>query len=205
MTDYMTHLRKDKVFGKIVTEPLPPLVKAKNPFNELVASIICQQLSVKAARVIHGRFIDLHGGKYPAPKKVLLTAHNDLRNVGMSNSKAQYVKNVAAFAVENGMTLRQLNKMQDEEVQAYLTQIKGVGRWTVEMLMMFHLDRPDVFSIDDLGIQQAMAALYKWDTTDKKKLKVQMLKTSARWQPYRSYACRYLWRWKDMKLKDKKM
>ncbi len=91
--------------------------------------------------------------------------------------------------------------MDNEDVINYLTQIKGVGRWTVEMILMFTLGREDVFALDDLGIQQAMTHLYKLDGSDKKQLKQDMLKISARWAPYRTYACMYLWRFKDNKPK----
>jgi len=89
--------------------------------------------------------------------------------------------------------------MTNEEVIEYLTKIKGVGRWTVEMLLMFTLGREDVFAVDDLGIQQAMIAIYKLDKTDKKKLRADMLKISEKWSPYRSFACLYLWQHKDKK------
>ena len=89
--------------------------------------------------------------------------------------------------------------MSNEEIIELLTQIKGVGKWTVEMLLMFTLGREDVFAVDDLGIQQAMIRLYKLDPTDKKALKEKMLQLSAKWSPYRTYACLHLWQWKDEK------
>ena len=95
------------------------------------------------------------------------------------------------------MTYSKLRKMSNEEVIGYLIVIKGVGRWTIEMLLMFALGREDVFAVDDLGIQNAMIALYKLDHSDKKKLKESMLKVSGKWSPYRTYACLHLWRWKD--------
>ena len=90
-----------------------------------------------------------------------------------------------------------LGQMSNEEVIDLLTQIKGVGRWTVEMILMFTLGREDVFAVDDLGIQQAITKLYKLDATDKKLMKGKMLQISSKWSPYRTYACRYLWGWKD--------
>ena len=87
--------------------------------------------------------------------------------------------------------------MQDEEIVELLTQIKGVGKWTVEMLLMFSLGREDVFAVDDLGIQQAMTKIYKLPVDDKKKLKESMLNISSKWSPYRTYACLHLWGWKD--------
>ncbi len=87
--------------------------------------------------------------------------------------------------------------MENEDVIAYLTQIKGVGRWTVEMLLMFALGREDVFAIDDWGVQNAMIQLYKLDRADKKKFREDLLRISQKWSPYRTYACVHLWRWKD--------
>lgn len=157
-----------------------------------------QQLSVKVANVIYGRFVDLFENN-PTPEKILATEHENLRIIGLSNAKAHYVKNVAAFAIERGLDVKYLNKMHNDAVIAYLTEIKGVGRWTAEMLMMFSLGRKDVFAADDLGIQTAMTQIYKFDTTDKKKLREKMLLISEKWKPYRTYACMYLWRFKDGK------
>ena len=101
------------------------------------------------------RFLNLYTGK-PSPEQILATPFETLRSIGLSGAKANYVQNVARFAMEFGMDHRVLAKMNDEEVIEYLTRIKGVGRWTVEMLLMFTLGREDVFAVDDLGIQQAM-------------------------------------------------
>jgi len=108
-----------------------------------------------------------------------------------------YVKNVAQFEIEQGLHAGKLKKMDDEEIIAYLTPIKGVGRWTAEMLLMFALGREDVFAVDDLGIQKAMIGLYKLDSADKKKFREQLLRISEKWRPYRTYACLHLWRSKD--------
>lgn len=121
------------------------------------------------------------------------------RSIGLSNAKTHYVQNVARFAIENGMGEKQLAAMSNEEAIAYLTAIKGVGRWTVEMLLMFTLGRPDVFAPDDLGIQQAMIRLYKLNRDNKKKFREDLMRISARWAPYRTYACLHLWHWKDTK------
>ena len=101
--------------------------------------------------------------------------------------------------LEHKVDDKKLHKMTDEELVIFLTAIKGVGRWTVEMLLMFTLGREDVFAVDDLGIQQAMIKVYKIDPTDKKALREKMLKISAKWAPYRTYACFYLWKYKDAK------
>jgi len=156
-----------------------------------------QQLSTKVADVIYKRFIELYNGKEPTPQQILDTPFEKLRGIGLSNAKVGYVQNVALFEIEFGMNTKKLSKMSNEEVIDYLIVIKGVGRWTIEMLLMFALGREDVFAVDDLGIQNAMISLYKLDNTDKKQLKEDMLRLSKKWSPYRTYACVHLWRWKD--------
>lgn len=195
---YIPHLSKDKKLKKLVENGEPyQLKKRKNICTYLCASIMSQQLSTKVATVIHKRFLALYGEKEPTPQQILDTASETLRSIGLSNAKVSYVKNVAQFEIEFGMDHKKLHRMDNEEVIAYLTQIKGVGRWTVEMLLMFALGREDVFAIDDLGIQNAMIRLYKLDREDKKKFKEDLLRISQKWSPYRTYACKYLWEWKD--------
>jgi DNA-3-methyladenine glycosylase II len=107
------------------------------------------------------------------------------------------VLNVAAFVQEHKLKDGVLKKLSNEEVTALLTQIKGIGQWTVEMLLMFTLGREDVFAADDYGIQVAMKKLYGLDDSNKKAFKENMLQLSQKWKPYRTYACMHLWRWKD--------
>lgn len=196
--EYAQHLSKDKKLAKIIGKDLHQLKLRRNIPVRLMASIMSQQLSTKVADVIFRRFLELYQGKEPRPQQVLDTASETLRAIGLSNAKVSYVKNVAAFCIEQGITDKKLLKLTNEEVIELLVQIKGVGRWTVEMLLMFSLGREDVFAVDDLGIQQAMTAIYKLDPSDKKAMKEQMLKISSRWSPYRTYACIHLWRWKDV-------
>jgi len=195
---HIKHLSKDKLLKKaIVKTGRLELKKRKNIFIYLVKSITSQQLSTKVAEVIYNRFIDLFGGIEPTPQQVLELKHEQLRAIGLSNSKVTYVQNVARFAIEKSLDLKHLNKMEDEELIVYLTEIKGVGRWTAEMIMMFALGREDVFAVDDLGIQIAIKNLYQLKINETKKLKKKMLVISQSWSPYRTYACMYLWRWKD--------
>jgi DNA-3-methyladenine glycosylase II len=192
---YSKILGKDKVMKRLIREHGDmELVKKKNAYLHLCLSILSQQLSTKVARVIRDRFLNLYEGKFPTPQQIVDTPVTTLRGIGFSNAKASYIHNVARFAMEQGMEDRKLNKMSDEEVIDYLVPIKGVGRWTVEMLLIFTLGREDVFAVDDLGIQNAMVNLYGIDKTDKKKMKVAMLVTAERWKPFRSYACLYLWK-----------
>jgi DNA-3-methyladenine glycosylase II len=196
--EYTLHLAKDKKIKKLIDHHGPfTLKKQKNICTYLCASIMSQQLSTKVADVIYQRFLNLYDGNEPSPEQIVATAPETLRAIGLSNAKVSYVQNVARFAIEHGMEPARLNKMSDEEVIEYLIQIKGVGRWTVEMLLMFALKREDVFALDDLGVQNAMIVLYKLDRTDKKKFREDMLRISKKWSPYRTYACMYLWRYKD--------
>jgi len=196
--EYILHLSKDKKLKKLVESgQAHKLVKRKNICIYLCASIMSQQLSTKDADVIYKRFLNLYGDKEPTAQQVLDTPFEKLRGIGLSNAKVNYVKNVAQFEIEFGLDAKKLAKMTNEEVIGYLIAIKGVGRWTIEMLLMFALGREDVFAVDDLGIQNAMIRLYKLDSSDKKKLKEDMLRLSKKWSPYRTYACVHLWRWKD--------
>ena len=120
-----------------------------------------------------------------------------LKSVGLSNSKAQYIKNIATFYLEQKNNWELLHSMTDDEIIEFLTQIKGVGKWTVEMLLMFAMGREDVFPDDDLGIQQSLVRLYNIKSDSKKDLKRKMQRISAKWSPYRTYACLHLWKWKD--------
>lgn len=194
---YKEHLQKDKRLSKCLGDEIHELKLHKNIPVRLMASIMSQQLSTKVAKVIFHRFLDLYDKKEPKPQQVLDSSFEELRGIGLSNAKVNYVQNVAAFCIEHKITDKKLLKMSNEEIIELLTQIKGVGKWTVEMLLMFSLGRADVFAVDDLGIQQAMVQLYKLDTSNKKQLKEQMLAISAKWSPYRTYACLHLWKWKD--------
>ncbi len=173
------------------------LAKRKNVYLHLCTSIMSQQLSTKVADVFHKRFLNLYNTKNPTAAQIAATPFETLRGIGLSNAKANYVINVCNFFIEEKITDAGLHKMSNEEVIKYLTQIKGVGQWTVEMVLMFTLGREDVFALDDLGIQQAICKLYKIDAADKKVMKEKMLSVSKKWSPYRTYACRYLWGWKD--------
>ena len=196
--DYTAHLSKDKKLKKLISQHEAfQLKQKKNICIYLCASIMSQQLSTKVATVIYNRFLDLFGGGEPSPEQILDTPLTTLRSIGLSNAKASYVHNVAKFTLEKGMSVKKLNRMSNDELIEYFTEIKGVGKWTTEMLLMFALGREDVFAVDDLGIQNAMIGLYKLNKDDKKQLKLDMLQISQKWSPYRTYACLHLWHWKD--------
>ncbi len=194
---YITHLKKDKRLAKVIGEQVHELTFHKNIPLRLMASIMSQQLSTKVAAVIFRRFLELYNGKEPKPQQVLDTPHETLRGIGLSNAKVTYVHTVARFCMEHKVTDKKLLAMSNEDIISFLVPIKGVGQWTVEMLLMFTLGREDVFPTDDLGIQQAIAGLYQLEGLDKKALKEKMVQIASKWQPYRTYACLHLWRWKD--------
>ena len=194
---YQRHLKKDKGLAELVKGEAYTLQKRKNTAIRLIASIVSQQLSTKVAAIIFKRFLDIYKGKEPSLQAVIDTPFDTLRGIGLSNSKVNYVQNVAQFFISQKITDKQLYAMEPEAVIELLVQIKGVGRWTVEMLLMFSLGHEDVFAEDDLVIQQAMIKLYKIKYTTKKELQTKMLKRSLSWSPYRTYACLHLWNWKD--------
>jgi DNA-3-methyladenine glycosylase II len=196
--EHIVHLSKDKKLKKIIALQEPYLlVSKKNVYLHLCGSIMSQQLNTKVAAVIYKRFLNLYKNKNPSPQQIIDTPFETLRSIGLSNAKTQYVQNVCRFFLDEKITDAKLHKMSNEEIIKYLSQIKGVGQWTVEMILMFTLGREDVFALDDLGIQQSFAKLYGLDASDKKGLKEKMVTLSAKWSPYRTYACRYLWGWKD--------
>ena len=195
---YILHLSKDKKLIKIIDPQQPmELIQHSKIYLRLCRAIMGQQLSTRVAEVMYTRFLNLYGGREPAAKQIADTSFDTLRAIGLSNAKTNYVLNVAKFAMEQGMELKDLQNLSNEEIIELLTRIKGIGKWTVEMLLMFTLGREDVFAVDDLGIQNAMIRLYKLDRTDKQGFRENMLRISKKWKPYRTYACMHLWQWKD--------
>lgn len=191
------HLRRDKKLARIIDHVGEvKLRKRSNLYFHLLRAIVAQQLSGKAADTIWGRFIELFENKDPAPKRLLFIDPEKMRGAGLSYQKAGYLKNIAQFSLDETLEYSRLKNKSDEELIEYLTRIKGVGRWTVEMILMFSLARPDVMPVGDLGIQTAIKSLYKIDL-EGKPLKEKMLKLSEKWRPHRTVACIYLWRWKD--------
>ena len=194
-TKALKHLKKDKVMARIIREyPLPSWPKVKiDPqflFSEIVETILGQQLSGKAANTIIGRFKNIYGGRHPKVEELLKTKDQKIRDCGTAWSKVSYIKNVAKAVKNKELDLKKLPAMSDQEVREALLKIKGIGNWTAEMMLMFTLRRPNIFSPGDTGLQNAMYKHYKVGKGDIKKME----KISKQWEPYRSLACRYLWR-----------
>ncbi len=201
----LAHLRQDPVLADIIAEtPAPKLADSDwrdDLYLALLESIVSQQISVKAANSIFRKFRLLFSDGYPAPALLLRKTETELRSAGLSFQKIGYLQNVAAFAQANSTDLETMLAKTDDEIIQYLTPIKGVGRWTVEMLLMFVLDRPDVFPVDDLVIRQKMMKAYPDLTADLtgRALVKKLHEIAEPWQPYRTVACRYLWRWGAVK------
>ena len=194
-SEILEHLKNDAVLHKAISDlnvEIRPELDI-DIYHSLLSSIVSQQLSTKVVKIIWNRFTDLFVQGYPDPESLLSKDHEVLRAVGLSNSKANYVKNVAEFKLANNMSFDFLQSKSDEEVIEYLSQIKGVGRWTVQMILMFPMDRPNVFPVDDLGIQNAMKKLYNIQA-EKKELKARMIDIANAWDPYRTLASKYLWK-----------
>lgn len=186
-------LSLDPVLATLIANGKPlKSAKSEDLYFKLLGSIVSQQLSTKVAATIFRRFLELFPERYPYPELVLATADETLRGAGLSYQKIGYIRNVAVFAAEGKLAHATINALEDEELIKHLTQIKGVGRWTVEMLLMFALERPDVLPVDDVGIQNAMKKHYGLTETGKA-LRLKMVEIGNNWRPYRSIACKYLW------------
>lgn len=188
----LRHLaRRDKVMARLIKKYRLKAIKPKNNyFQSLVECVISQQLSSRAAETITERFINLFGKKIPKPAQVAAVKNQKLRASGLSKQKISYIKNIAGLVEQGGLDFKKLSHATDEEVIQKLIQIKGIGRWTAEMFLMFSLARPDVFSLGDLGLKKAVMRLYKIDTSRHHKKMNQLL---SRWKPYGSLAARHLW------------
>jgi len=165
-------------------------------YFSLLDSIVSQQLSVKAADTIFKRFLNLFPNQYPAADLLIAADTEQLRSAGLSYQKSSYLKNTAMFFLENDLSFESMRLLTDEEIIKTLVQIKGVGKWTVEMMLMFVLFRPDVFPYDDLVVRNNIIKLYNIDGKGAE-LKRKVMKIAENWRPYRTIACKYIWRWKD--------
>lgn len=186
------HLKKDPTMSQLVKKyDLPKLEKKENLFSALIYEIIGQQLSGKVARVIHSRFLGLFSKKkLLRPKDVLKLPDKRIRSCGCSWAKVKYLKSLAQCVESGQLDLKSLHRVSDQEARGQLLKVKGIGPWTAEMFLIFSLHRPDVFSVGDLGLRTAVSKLYKVKKYDFKKIE----KIAERWRPYRSFACRYLWK-----------
>ena len=170
---------------------LKPLTKSENFFADLCETIINQQLSGKAGKTIFRRFQKLFSKDLINPQELCKLSAEKIRKVGTSNSKVKYLKNLAEKIQSKEIDLDDLAGKDEFSVKNSLMKIKGIGPWTAEMFLMFSLARPDIFSLGDLGLRKAIQRLYKLTREPTKK---EAEEISLKWSPYRTYACRILWR-----------
>ncbi len=187
---FFSCMLKDPILTQLIKEYPPPNFTDRSEFlyQDLIESIVSQQLSIKAADTIFGRFTALFDENFPRPEQILTKSDEQLRAVGMSYQKASYIKAIATAFLKKEINTKKIQQMPDEDVIVELTKIRGVGKWTAEMILIFTLKRPDIFSLGDLGLRNAITNLY--GITDPK----EMLTLSATWSPHRSTASWYLWR-----------
>ncbi|MEQ8324001.1 MAG: hypothetical protein RIC15_11310 [Vicingaceae bacterium] len=197
MEEVLEKLGEDELLRPVLdkVELRLPVVNTDIYLN-LLKTIVEQQLSTRAAEAIWSRFLD-HFSPYPYPDTVLATGKEDLRGLGLSYQKAGYIRNIAEFTMHQDLSFDYVNRLDDARAAEHLVQIKGVGNWTAQMILMFSLGRTDVFPMDDLIIRNAMIQLYKVES-QKKQLYLELEAIAGHWRPYRSYACYVLWDWYEV-------
>ncbi|MGO9449231.1 MAG: DNA-3-methyladenine glycosylase family protein [Solirubrobacteraceae bacterium] len=193
------HLKRaDPVLAEVI-EAVGPLPDARDGrpdredhYGALVRAITGQQLSVKAARAIYGRLTERFGGHPPTPAEILEDEPEELRAAaGLSRAKVSYLRSLAEHTLSGELELERLDALDDEQAIAELVAVKGLGMWTAHMFLMFHLERPDVLPVGDLGIRRAIERAYELDGLPDP---VAIEEIAQPWRPYRTLACRYLWR-----------
>ena len=184
--------RRDPVIGGLIKRHGDcglASVQQSDPFRALVHAIIAQQLSTKAAATIEGRFTGLFDGR-PTPEAVTVVSDERIRSVGISAQKLKYLRDLCSRLLDGSLELHSLDSLSDDDVVVALTSVKGIGRWTAEMFLMFRLHRPDVLPVGDLGIVKAVQRAYKLRSLPSPE---RLTRIGETWRPYRSVACWYLW------------
>jgi DNA-3-methyladenine glycosylase II len=198
----------DFKMGRLIAAAGPFLLQTKSshsPFEALLEAIIYQQLHGKAAATILGRLLNLFGDLHPAPEHILAIPEERLRAAGVSRNKILALRDLAAKTIDGTVpTLARIRRMSDEDVIEHLTQVRGIGQWTVEMLLIFRLGRPDILPVSDYGVRKGYALTYrripkgKPFSNDLLPQPEEMLKRGEKWRPWRSVATWYLWRACDL-------
>jgi len=192
----------DPVMARLIAVHEPPgITKHSNYYHELIDSIISQQLSVKAARTIEGRFKNLFGGKFPSPEQLLEKDIEDLRAVGLSRPKAGYIQDLARRILDDTVRFDHLDSLSNDEIINELVKVKGIGEWTVHMFLMFCMGRMDVLAYGDLGIRNGVTKLYGLNDIASPD-DVKAIAQENGWHPYESVACWYVWQSLDNAPKD---
>lgn len=184
--DYL--IKIDPLLGRLIArQTIVRSSRPRNYFEALCRSIIGQQVSVKAAETIYGRFVETTKLK---PESVRKLTEEEVKQIGLSRQKTSYLKDLADHFYKDSAVYNHLDSLNDDEVIKELTAVKGIGPWTAQMFLMFTLNRPDVFAPDDVGLQNAMMKLYKWETLPSRS---ELLLHAETWSPYRTTASFHLW------------
>jgi DNA-3-methyladenine glycosylase II len=190
-------MRADKVLRRVMEAqgPIDPAIDRRgsrpDPWEALARAIVGQQLSTKAARSIWEKLQGQFGGETPDPKSLLRKRSQTLRKAGLSSAKVEFLRDLARRVADGTLDLARLRDLPDEDVIAELLEVKGIGRWTGEMFLIFHLARPDVVSTGDLGIRRAVQTAYGMDELPGPQ---ELERIADEWRPHRTLACLYLWR-----------
>lgn len=191
----LRHLRAaDPKLARVITRVGPYRLEPRTDgshFDYVVRCIIGQQLSGKAAQTIYLRVLDLYAGRRPKPRELARASDASLRSAGLSGRKTEYVKELAARTEARNIAIERLHEMSDDEVMETLVRVRGIGRWTAQMVLMFRLGRPDILPELDLGVQKAVQRLYRLRKLPTPRKLEQI---GAKWAPFRTYASWYLWR-----------
>lgn len=183
----------DPVLAPIIAQHgLCTIQPHSNYYQELVESIIGQQLSVKAAATITKRFVELFSGNFPTPQQIIEADADRLRSVGLSRAKANYVQDLALHVLDGRLEINRLLDLSNEQIVAKLTSMKGIGEWTAHMFLMFSLGRLEVLAIGDLGIKNGIQKLYKLASLPDA-AKIRQISQQNNWQPFETVACWYVW------------
>lgn len=198
-----SHLKKDKKLSVLMDHCQVEIYKSPlTVYDDLIRSVVSQQLSTSAAATIYGRFIASLSDSRPVHLQILDKSTDELRSVGLSFQKAGYIQNITHHFIDNDLFDYDWDAHTDDEIIHELTKIKGLGKWTVEMILMFSMNREDVLPLDDLIIRNHMISLYNVESKGKQ-LVSDLTAIAELWRPYRTYACRYLWAAKDSGLISK--
>lgn len=169
-------------------------------YRDLLEAVICQQVSIRAAKKIFNRLRNLLGLAIDDPGALLGLETPELRAIGISGKKVSYLQNIAHLFARSDRMEEELMALSDDDLSKRLLQVRGIGVWTVKMVQMFSLGRPDIFPFEDLAIRQAIVECYALESSrDHRELVREMTGIAAQWKPWRSFACHLLWRWKRIK------
>jgi len=183
----------DVVLAPVIDRVGPCAIRPhRNYYQELVDSIISQQLSVKAAAAIEQRFRDMFGGSFPGPEQILTKDVEQLRAIGFSRAKANYVHDLARHIIDGELRFDHLDALTNEAVVAELTAVKGIGEWTAHMFLMFCMGRSDILPVGDLGIKNGIRALYGFADVPSPE-DIRQIAETHHWHPYESIASWYVW------------